>query len=109
MASTLAANNPVEAIRKWLTNDWDGPLRPVDVIAVRGEDAEEREAWFLTLLFPSPTGETWDAVQFAELQRAIRDKALEVGLPYPWYVIPRAVDVEEEPIPEDDMDLPDEG
>lgn len=61
----------------------------------------------MTLLFPSPTGDTWDAGQFAELQRAIRDKALEVGLPFPWYVIPRDAG-EIEPVPEDDKGLPDE-
>jgi hypothetical protein len=38
MASTLAAENPVEATRHWLTEDWDGALRPLKVIAVRGED-----------------------------------------------------------------------
>lgn len=44
----------------------------------------------------SSSGETWDPGEFAALQRAIRDKALEVGLSYPWYVIPRPDEEESE-------------
>lgn len=92
--SQVAAASAVEVIRHWLTEDWEGPLRPVRVDAVRAEDAEDREAWFLYLVLPAPSGDTWDPDEFAAIQRAIRDKALEVGLSYPWYVIPRS-DVEE--------------
>lgn len=83
MSLPTAAEDPVQALQDWLTDGWNGPLQPSDVIALHGEDAEERDAWFFYLVLPDPVGETWDADQFAELQRAFRDKALEVGLPYP--------------------------
>lgn len=70
-----------------------------------GEDADGREAWYFVLILPKPEGETWDAESLAELERGLRDKALEVGLPYPWYVVPRTG---EDTVPEDDRDLPDD-
>ncbi len=109
MSSPVAAESPVEALSRWLTDEWAGPLRPTEVIPFRGEDAEEREAWYFVLVLPAPSGETWDPEEFAELQRAIRDRALEVGLPYPWYVVPRtAADESEDAVLEDDSDLPEE-
>lgn len=96
LMSQVAADSPAEVIRHWLTEDWKGPLRPLRVEAVHAEDAEDRESWFFYLVLPSPSGETWDPGEFAALQRAIRDKALEVGLSYPWYVIPRPDEEESE-------------
>ncbi len=98
----VAADRPVEVIRHWLTEDWEGPLRPIRVEAVQADDAEDRESWFFYLVLPAPSGETWDPEEFAALQRAIRDKALDVGLSYPWYVIPRSD--EEESALEDDAE-----
>lgn len=107
MSTSVAAENPVHALQHWLTDERVGPLKPERVDAIRGEDADDREAWYFYLILPEPTGETWDPEQFAQLQREFRDKALEFGLPYPWYVIPRTA-TSDEGAEEDDADPPDE-
>lgn len=106
MKTQARAENPVEAVRSWLLEQWDGELRPNDVTALQSEDSEGRDAWYFVVILPEPKDETWDAAAIADLQRGIRDKALEVGLQYPWYVVPRTRNDE---IPEDDEDLPDGG
>jgi hypothetical protein len=105
MSSSTVAEGPVEELKRWLLHDWKGSLRPDDVTPLRGEDADGREAWYLLLTLPEPDRETWDPDDLAELRRAIRDKALEVGLAYPWYVVPRTG--HEERV-EDELDLPDD-
>lgn len=105
MATQAPPENPVETLKQWLLNDWKGALRPTEVMAVRGEDADGRDAWYFEIVLPDPLDETWDAAELSRLQHGVRDKALEVGLAYPWYVIPRTKDDE---TPEDEEDLPDD-
>lgn len=107
MSAPVAAENPVDALQRWLTKERTGPLKPLRVDVIRGEDADDRDAWYFHLILPEPSGETWDPEQFALLQREFRDKALDLGLPYPWYVIPHTAPTEE-PVLEDDADLPDD-
>lgn len=107
MSASIAAENPVHALRHWLTDERVGPLRPKRVDVIRGEDADEREAWYFYLILPDPEGETWNPAEFAQLQREFRDKALELALPFPWYVIPRTA-ASGEVAAEDDADVPDE-
>lgn len=105
MATAALPENPVEAVREWLLHDWRGALRPIDVFPLLADDADGREARFFVVVLPDPEDETWDPVALADLERAFRDKALEVGLPYPWYVLPRTQGDE---VPEDDEDLPED-
>lgn len=107
MSASVTAEDPVQAMQHWLTEERSGPLKPLRVDVTRGEDADERDAWYFYLILPDPAGETWDTEQFARLQREFRDKALSVGLPYPWYVIPRTAS-RENLVLEDDRDPPDE-
>lgn len=107
MSASVAAENPAHALQRWLTDERVGPLKPERVDLIRSEDADEREAWYFYLILPDPAGETWDPEQFAQLQREFRDKALELGLPYPWYVIPRTA-ASDEVVAEDDSDVSDE-
>lgn len=106
MATQTLPENPVEAVKEWLLHDWKGSLRPIDVAPLLSEDSDGRDAWFFVVILPPPQDETWDPAELAELQRGLRDKALEVGLPYPWYVVPRSQGEEE--VPEDDEDLPED-
>lgn len=103
MAHSALVEYPAEQVREWLLNEWDGRLRPREVHAAQDSDADGRSAWFFELVLPDPEGETWHADDLAELRRAVRDKALEVGLSYPWYLLPRT---EQEEAVEDDADLP---
>ncbi len=85
----VVADSPAEAIRRWLLDEWNGALRPQEVLNLFGEDADGRDAWYFVVLLPEPAEETWDPEALSDLARGVRDKALEVGLPYPWYVVPR--------------------
>lgn len=98
----IATERPEELVSQWLTNDWAGELRPLRVDVTSGEDWRGRESWYFHLILPDPVGDTWDPDAFAEIQRAIRDKALEVGLSYPWYVLPEIED--DDTVYEDDFD-----
>ena len=79
-----------EIMRKWL-EEQDGIIKPLSVAAVHDENFSGEPSWFFTIVLPvpdSPTG-TWDSSALLDLKIAFRDKALEVGLTYPWYVQPK--------------------
>ena len=103
MVRPTVAEHPAEKLKHWLLHEWGGRLRPFEVRSVQAEDADGRDAWFFLLILPEPEEETWDADDLAELRRGVRDKALEVGLTYPWYLVPRTE--HDEPV-EDESDLP---
>lgn len=107
MPYSTVAEPAAEEVKRWLLEDWAGLLRPRSVQPLRSEDADGRDAWFFVLTLPDPEEEeeTWNADDLADLRRAVRDKALEVGLSYPWYVVPRTE--RDEPV-EDARDLPDD-
>jgi hypothetical protein len=106
-AAATTPELPAIVMQEWLMRGWAGTLKPVVVVPLLSEDGEGRDAWFFHVTFPTPDGETWDAEQFAALQREFRDKALEVGLPFPWYIVPHAP-ADADAVPEDDQDLPDD-
>ena len=101
---TEAAND----LRGWLEGEAFGGLRPVRVELARQEDASGDEAWFFIVRLPDPdpsTG-TWPAEPLNELARATRDRALELGVSWPWYIV-FLPENEEEQEDEDQLQLPD--
>lgn len=80
--------------------EWRGSLRPSDVLTEIAQDADDRRAFYFTVVLPDPQGLSWDVEDLNDLNRAVRDKALEVHLPYPWYVLPRGQS--DEPQADDD-------
>lgn len=105
MSNVTISEHPADPVKAWLLNGCDGRLRPNEVRLTQSTDAASRDARHFELVLPDPEGETWSADDLAELRRAVRDKALEVGLRYPWYVVPRT---EHDEAVEDDSDLPPE-
>lgn len=57
----------------------------------RDEDADGNLALFIdvTLPDPNPDEETWPVEDLFRMDREVRDKALELGVAYPWYLRPR--------------------
>jgi hypothetical protein len=109
MASPLVAKqDPVGLLEEWLRQQMIGDERPQRVEARQDEDAEGRPAWYLVVTLPVPSGsDTWPVEAVAELDRRTRDKALELGVPWPWYLSLRP-DQEDGPADEDVENVPDE-
>jgi hypothetical protein len=103
MSSSVAADrDQVEQLREWLRYQTVGTDHPTRVEARQDEDAEGRAAWYLVVTLPVPRGsDTWPVDGVAELDRKTRDKALELGVPWPWYVVIRP-DEDEAAADEDD-------
>jgi hypothetical protein len=51
----------------------------------------------------SPGEETWLVARLEEIDRATRDRALEDGVPWPWYVRVRP-ETDEPQVEEDELD-----
>jgi len=76
------------------------------VVIDRHETADGREeAWYISPVVEAGPDVDWDAEALGALDIDVRDKALELGLQYPWLVFVRASHGDE-PM-EDDEDLPD--
>lgn len=95
-----------EELREWLTGFETGRYRPVDVEKRRDENQSGEDAWFFEVKLPNPTAEegTWAVDDINRLAIALRDRALERGLPWPWHV--RFVPEHDEPQDGDDEDPP---
>lgn len=80
--------HPEEKLREWLAGRRFGTLQPLEVSVHRDVDADGREAWFFVVVLPDPEeGEdTWSVDDVNLLHRQTRDKALELGLDWPWYL-----------------------
>lgn len=91
----------VERLRAWLASRTFGSLSPTDVTVQREEDVDGRLAWFLDVTLPDPVpGEdTWPVEDLFTMDREVRDAALSLGVPWPWYLRVRPVsdDVAEAP------------
>lgn len=87
-SAATAVEHPEEALREWLARETFGSLHALDVRVTRDLDADEREAWFFDVVLPNPgEGEdTWPVEDINRVHLATRDKALELGLDWPWYV-----------------------
>jgi hypothetical protein len=83
-----AVDRPEQNLVTWLRSQTFGSLRPVEVVVRRDLDADGREAWFFEVTLPNPPegDDTWPIDALNELQRALRDRAVEEGLAWPWYV-----------------------
>lgn len=86
--TTTAVDRPEEELRTWLEQQPVGTLRPIEVSVTRAQDADDRDAWFFRVVLPDPSEgqDTWPAEDIDNLQRKTRDRALELGLAWPWYV-----------------------
>ena len=76
----------------WLRDRQYPNLELEDVRVERGVDSEGRDAWFfhVTLRPPADRLLGWDVEAIAIMRREVRDKALDLGLTYPWMVMLRA-------------------
>ncbi|MBI2706403.1 MAG: hypothetical protein HYX32_14115 [Actinobacteria bacterium] len=83
-----AVDHPEEVLRKWLATQTFGSLHALQVAVSRDLDADDRESWFFDLVLPNPAEgqDTWPVEELNTLHLATRDKALAVGLAWPWYV-----------------------
>lgn len=97
-----------QEVREWLATETFGGLRAVDVSLVRQEDASGEDAWFFVVRLPDPDPEigTWPVETLNGLARATRDKALELEISWPWYVV-FLPESEEEQEDEEQLELPD--
>lgn len=77
-----------EALRAWLSKQKVGQASPVEVQVRRAVDSEDREAWYFEIILVNPAADadTWSAEDLNKLQLLARDKALELGLEWPWYL-----------------------
>ena len=78
-----------EELRAWLAGQTFGAAHPVDVRLRRGQDSSGEGAWFVEVVLPDPDPAegTWPVEDLIDLDRATRDKALELGVSWPWYVV----------------------
>lgn len=81
-------DDPAEVLRTWLTEQQVGSDRPVLVVVRRDADSDDREAWFFEIVLTDPAigDDTWAPEDLNRLQRGARDRALELGLTWPWYL-----------------------
>ncbi len=77
-----------ERVRAWIAEQTVSGLHPTDVVGYRAEDSAGDEAWFfdVRLPVPDPQGGSWDVEALNTFVRAVRDKALDESLSWPWYI-----------------------
>jgi hypothetical protein len=96
-----------ERVRAWIAEQTIEGLHPAQVESGRGEDAASDPAWWFVVRLPNPDPEVgaWPVDALNKFDRAIRDKAIEEELSWPWYVafLPEN---EEEQEDEDQLQLP---
>lgn len=94
-----------EALRAWLAEQTFGSVRPVEVRLRRDQDSTGDEAWFVEVVLPNPDPDvgTWPVDDLIDLDRATRDKALEIGVSWPWYVLVKP-ETDEPQADEDELD-----
>lgn len=103
-------DHPEELLQRWLSEQRIGGHQPVSVSVSKSSDAEDRQAWFFEITLPNPSSgaETWSPSDLELLQRGARDKALEVGLDWPWFFRfkPESDEAPEEPVEVNEQDGP---
>lgn len=80
---------------EWLENREFGSLAIRSVEATRTEDSAGDLALRLVLTAPVGDQPTWELAAVRHLDSAVRDKALALGVEWPWYIELRP-DVEED-------------
>lgn len=71
---------------EWLDGRDFGSIHVAEVDARRVPDSEGDVALRLTLVAPLDGRETWDLEDIHDLELAVRKKALELGVEWPWQV-----------------------
>jgi hypothetical protein len=81
-------DHPEEVLRAWLEDQTFGSLHALEVRVSRDLDADDRAAWFFDVVLPDPPEDlgTWPVNDINDFHRRTRDKALEIGLDWPWYL-----------------------
>lgn len=84
----VSVEDPVEEVRSWLAGHHVGSIHPKSVEVVRDVDSSGDDAWYFEIVLANPHegSSGWDATDIDDLQREVRDKALEFGLRWPWYL-----------------------
>lgn len=95
------------AVQAWLAGQTFGNLRPTQVELRREEDASGQEAWFFVVSLPNPDPDvgTWPVDTLNQVARETRDKAISLGVTWPWYTVffPESEEDQED---EDQLQLP---
>jgi hypothetical protein len=95
---------PIDILVRWLRDEWDGPYVFTDVRVDRHETADgSAEAWYIFPVIEGGPDTDFDAADLSEVDIAVRDKAMELGLEYPWFVFVQVSDPDE-PMEDDDPD-----
>lgn len=104
--ATATVDERAEALREWLSEQLVGTASPEAVKVQRAVDSEDRAAWYFEIVLANPAAEvdTWSVDDLNELQLRARDRALELGLDWPWYLRFRPVD--DEPPEEPAVEIP---
>jgi hypothetical protein len=78
----------VQALVEWLKRQQFGELELLDVEPEPFEDFDGEHGWRIRVRVedPPPDAETWRVKDVAHLERAVRDKALELDVPWPWKI-----------------------
>lgn len=95
-------------IAEWLGSQTVRGLQPVGVEVRRSDDQSGTQAWFFVIVLddPAPDEGTWPVEALTELDRLARDRAVEKGLSWPWYVVFRAATEDEQEDEEDQLQIP---
>lgn len=104
MTTTQMTVTPAaEALRAWLLNQEFLGLAPVDVELRIEEDLRDEQMLIILVTLPTPDpGDTWSINATRRMSLAVRDKALDLGLAWPWYV--RLRPEHEEPVADEDRE-----
>jgi hypothetical protein len=95
---------PIDILVRWLRDEWDGPYVFTDVRVDRHETADgSAEACYIFPVIKGGPDTDFDAADLSEVDIAVRDKAMELGLEYPWFVFVQVSDPDE-PMEDDDPD-----
>jgi hypothetical protein len=99
---------PIDALKRWLLHEWQGPYDFIDVRIERRVMGNGREeAWYIRPVIEGGPDTDWDARELCVVDIAVRDKALELGLDFPWFVFVTVSDGDE-PMEDDDLPWPDD-
>lgn len=101
-------HRPIDALSRWLRDEWVGPYDFIDVRVDRHETADgEDVAWYIFPVIEGGPDTDFDAEHLSQVDIAVRDKAMELGVEYPWLVFVRVSDPDEPMADDDDPDAVD--
>jgi hypothetical protein len=103
LATDTSGEARAQELQHWLETQKFVAGRVPQRVEIRREvDADERPAWFFVVTLDDPPEDqgTWPLDTTMELRRNVWDKALELGLPWPWYI--RLRPEHDDPVDDDD-------